>query len=381
MDLPPRHPALLPAGLRDLLPPDAQTEAASVETLMAVFASHGYARVKPPLMEFEDNLLAGAGAATADQTFRIMDPDSHRMMALRADHTPQVARIAATRLVNAPRPLRLSYAGQCMRVRGQRDTDRQVPQAGIELIGADNAAADAEAMLVAAEALGAIGLKHLSLDLTLPTLAPALLDEAGITGQPRGALARALDRKDAAGVAEQGGTLAPMLTGLLQAAGPAHAALAALERASLPAALRTLAARLAEVVMLLHAQAPRLRLTIDPLEFRGFRYHTGIAMTVFAPGRHEELGRGGRYLSSDGEPATGVTLFADAVLRAAPTPTPRLSIFVPVGTDPAVARALRGRFATVAGLDFCDPRDEAIRLGCTHVLENGVPRSISKRVG
>ncbi len=108
-DLP--HPALLPAGLRDLLPPEAETKAAAVETLMEVFASHGYQRVKPPLLEFEDSLLAGSGAAVAEQTFRLMDPDSQRMMGLRADTTPQVARIATTRLAHAPRPLRLSYAG------------------------------------------------------------------------------------------------------------------------------------------------------------------------------------------------------------------------------------------------------------------------------
>ncbi len=130
------NPALLPAGLRDLLPPEAETEAAAVETLMEVFAQHGYERVKPPLLEFEDSLFAGSGAAVAEQTFRLMDPDSQRMMGLRADTTPQVARIATTRLARAPRPLRLSYAGQCLMVRGsQLAPDRQIAQAGIELIG------------------------------------------------------------------------------------------------------------------------------------------------------------------------------------------------------------------------------------------------------
>src|SRR6201746_2803217 len=113
-DLPP-NPALLPAALRDLLPPDAETEASSVEALMDVFAAHGYQRVKPPLLEFEDSLLAGSGSAVAEQTFRLMDPDRQRMMGLRADTTPQVARIATARLANAPRPLRLSYSGQCLR--------------------------------------------------------------------------------------------------------------------------------------------------------------------------------------------------------------------------------------------------------------------------
>src|ERR1700742_1495047 len=132
------HRALLPAGLRDLLPPDAETEAASVEALMEVFAAHGYQRVKPPLLEFEDSLLAGSGAAVAEQTFRLMDPDSQRMLGLRADTTPQVARMANTRLREAPRPLRLSYAENCLRVRGtQLAPDRQVSQAGIELIGSD----------------------------------------------------------------------------------------------------------------------------------------------------------------------------------------------------------------------------------------------------
>jgi len=366
-DAAPPHPALLPAGLRDLLPPDAETEAASVEAMMGVFASHGYARVKPPLLEFEESLLSGAGAALADQVFRIMDPDSHRMMAIRADMTPQVARIAATRLAGAPRPLRLSYAGQCIRTRVLRETDRQVAQAGIELIGADSAQADAEAMLVAAEALLALGVQRLSLDLTLPTMAPALLDASHVSGPARQALARALDRKDIAAVAEHGGAMAPMLAELVLAAGPAEGALAALEKADLPAPQRALAARLGEVVALLRARAPNLRLTIDPLEFRGFRYHTGIAVTVFAPSRHEEMGRGGRYLSADGEPATGVTLFADAILRAAPPPSLKRTILVS-GDGSALRQA---GFATVSSLGVEISVAEAKRLSCTHVLLDG----------
>ena len=209
------HRALLPAGLRDLLPPDAETEAGSVEALMEVFAAHGYQRVKPPLLEFEDSLLAGSGAAVAEQTFRLMDPESQRMMGLRADTTPQVARIATTRLAQAPRPLRLSYAGQCLRVRGsQLAPDRQIAQAGIELIGCDNPVADAEIVLVGAEALASAGLMRTSFDLTLPTLVPVLLDDAGITGATRATLARALDRKDAASVARDGGSLASTLTEL-----------------------------------------------------------------------------------------------------------------------------------------------------------------------
>src|SRR3546814_8738688 len=85
---------LLPAGLQDVLPPLAAHESAVVERLIACFQAQGYERVKPPLLEFEEALLTGAGAAVASQTFRLMDPVSQRMMGLRADMTPQVARIA-----------------------------------------------------------------------------------------------------------------------------------------------------------------------------------------------------------------------------------------------------------------------------------------------
>ncbi|MGH7119039.1 MAG: ATP phosphoribosyltransferase regulatory subunit [Acetobacteraceae bacterium] len=366
-DLPP-HPALLPAGLCDLLPPEAEREARAVADVMGVFAAHGYQRVKPPMVEFADSLFAGSGAAVAEQTFRLVDPDSQRMLGLRADITPQIGRIAATRLAGAPRPLRLCYAGQCLRVRGTEIApDRQIGQAGIELIGSMSPAADAEIVVVGAEALAAIGIVRACFDLTLPPLAPALIEIAGIAGPERQALAHALDRKDAAAVARHGGALAGTLTSLLLAAGPADRALAALAAARLPQAAASLAEQLAATVAAIRALQPALRVTVDPLEFRGFRYHTGVSMTIFTPGRTEELGRGGRYLSGEHEPATGLTLYSDALLRVAPPPPERALVYLAVNADPKAAVRLRAAgYATVAALE--EGEDQARRLGCTHIL-------------
>lgn len=366
----PPNPALLPAGLSDLLPPDAEREAVLVELLAETFARHGYERVKPPLLEFEDSLFAGSGAAVADQTFRLMDPVSQRMMGLRADTTPQVARIAATRLRHFQRPLRLSYAGQVLRVRGsQLAPARQLPQAGIELIGVDSAAADAEVAAVAAEALGALGLHDISLDITLPRLTPVLLDAMDVSGEARLRLARALDRKDLAAVTELGsvvGMPSQVLPMLLAAAGPADGALAALEAAPLPSAARSIADHATAVVAAIRALVPNLRITVDPVEFRGLRYHTGVAFTVFGPGLSGELGRGGRYLSGE-EQATGMSLYPDALLRAVlPRPT-RPRVFLPAGTSPSAAASLHAQgFATVRSLSAADT---ARGLRCTHTLD------------
>lgn len=365
------NPALLPAGLADVLPPHAETEARAVEAMAGIFASHGFQRVKPPLLEFEEGLLSGSGAATAEQTFRLMDPVSQRMMGLRADITPQVARIAATRLATAPRPLRLSYSGQVLRVRGgQQNPARQFAQAGIELIGPDSHEADGEVIAVGIEALAAIGVTDVTVDLTLPTMAGLLVDGAGLPDGAAARLFRALDRKDAAAVAQQAGSLAPLLAQLLQAAGPAARALEMLARAPLPAPCRALADRAAATVAAVLARAPAVSLTLDPLEFRGWRYHRDIAFAFYARITGGVLGRGGRYLSLGNEPATGLTLYPDNVLQAAPARAARERAYLPWGFDAAAAARLRaGGFATIAALGpGAEPEAEARRLSCTHIL-------------
>ncbi|HET9146757.1 MAG TPA: ATP phosphoribosyltransferase regulatory subunit [Acetobacteraceae bacterium] len=366
--------ALLPAGFADVLPPDAEIEGRLVATLLEGFGSHGYQQVKPPLLEFEATLLTGSGAAVAEQTFRLMDPESQRMMGLRADITPQIARIASTRLAEAARPLRLSYSGQCLLVRGsQLAPERQVAQGGIELIGPDLPQADAEIVLVAVAALAAVGVTHISVDLTMPPLIPALIAHAGLKPEQQGHLSRALDRKDAACIAAEAGPMASLLLALLNAAGAADAALAALGSMELPEAVRPMARRLADTVAAIRAVYPRLQLTIDPVEFRGYRYHTGIAVTIFALNSQAELGRGGRYLCDGEEPATGITLYPDTIKDVAPKPRLRPRLFLPAGTPPELAGAMREQgYAAMTGfMPAADPAAEAERLGCTHFWRDG----------
>ena len=381
------HPALLPTGMHDLLPPEAEAEAQVVARLMATLAAHGYQRVKPPLVEFEETLLAGAGATMASATFRTMDPGSHRMIGVRADMTPQIARIAATRLGDAPRPLRLSYAGQVLRVKGSEiRPERQIGQVGAELIGAAGPAADVEAIVIAAAGLAALGVPRLSVDITLPTLVSAVAEAYGIVGEPAAALRAALDHKDAAAVAATAGEGGNLLGRLLAAAGPAKSALAALDRLKLPPRARAERLRLGVVLDGLAAAAPDLKVTVDPVENRGFEYHTGISFTFFAGsaaacGSGGELGRGGRYQAGDPaapEPATGFTLYTDTILRTLPDmPAPR-RLLLPLGTDRSHAGALHGRgWITVAALEpAADWRAEARRLACSHVLVDGEPLAL-----
>lgn len=375
---------LLPAGLRDVLPPEADQEASVIQRLMAVCAACGYRTVKPPLVEFEDSLLAGSGAAMGPSMFRVMDPVSQRMLALRADMTLQIARIAATRLKKLSRPLRLSYAGEVLRVKGDElRPERQFGQVGAELIGSDSPTADAEAVLLAAEALEAVNVRNLSVDLSSPRLAPAIIAAAGLDGEAAGRVRAALDRKEQSAVKRLARGAGPTLIELLKASGPADAVLKTLARLDLPEEAEAEARRLAEVVSLIRAAAPKLSLTIDPVEMRGFEYHTGLCFTLFARRVRGEIGRGGRYLAGEalapgsGESSTVFTLYMDSIMRALPEAEAAKRLFLPFGTPAATARTWReSGWITIAGLEAGDAAAEAKRLACTHVLVDGAPRDI-----
>jgi len=370
---------LLPEGLRDLLPPDADNEAAVESGIMALFRLHGYERVAPPLVEFEESLASGMSAAVLSQSFRVMDPVSQRMMAVRADMTPQIGRIAATRLVHAPAPLRVSYGGTVLRVRGsQLRPQREFRQVGLELIGSSAIAADAEVMLIAAEALRSIGLSDLTMDLTMPPLVPAVLAALEGDADMAARLRAALDRKDAPAVVAAGGRAGETLAALLAAAGPYPAARARLAAVALPEQAAVARARLLDVAAAVARGMPDLGLTIDPVENRGFEYHTGVSFSLFARGVRAELGTGGRYIvdvpgAAAPLPSTGFTLFLDSLCRAAPPPAGPRRIYLPPDTGDAEARALRGKgFATVRGLESSgDAVAEARRLKCTHVWWRG----------
>ncbi len=378
------HRGLLPAGLADLLPPDAAREARAIDLAIERFAAFGYERVKPPLVEFEESLLGGPGAALGPQTFRLMDPVSQRMMGVRPDMTVQVARIAVTRLKHEPRPLRLSYGGNVIRVRGSAlKPERQFAQVGTELIGVDTAEADAEAVLLAVDALRAIGVAGLTVDLNLPTLVAAVAAGLKLTADPLRRLRHALDRKDEAAVAKALGDKsdkkgADLFVGLLRAAGPAERGIAQLTGLKLPAAGAAEAARLAEVVKLVHAADPDLPLTVDPVEYRGLEYQTGVSFSVFALKGRQELARGGRYSAGypeDGvsEPATGFTVYMDAVLAASDATAQPPRLYLPQGIawrDAATWQA-RGYAVVRAVVAVAEPRAEAKRLNCSHALIDG----------
>lgn len=369
---------LLPAGCYDLLPPIARQESELSSVLLSVFESFGYEQVSPPLLEYSENLL-GTSAELSPQVFRVMDPMTHKVMGLRTDITPQIARIAKSRLLESPRPLRLSYNGLILRMQGERlDGNRQLRQTGIELIGAASPEADAEIIMVAATALKAAGIKALSIDLNLPGIVAALLATEKLGNDTLQTLMEAIAHKDTATVRTLPVKCKDILIRLMECAGPATAALKAMDKLKLPESARRQCRELREVVSLLAAAKENWTLTVDPTEKRGLGYHSGISFSMFVPGASCEVGRGGRYLIEGGEgardgQATGFTLYVETLRNLLPAPKAGKRVLVSGGIGAAGLEKLRkqGYVAVNALLEYGSGAEEAKRLGCGYIFKNG----------
>jgi len=356
---------LLPEGLEDRLPQSAAAAARIERDCMAVMGAHGYDRVRPPLVEFEKSMAQRMHGLRTRDMFRFVDPKSLRTLGLRSDITAQVGRIAATGLANAPRPLRLCYSGQVMKITGdQLDPRRENLQIGAELIGRDCAAAAGEIVDLAITALETAGATGISVDFTLPDLVDTLASSTfPLADDQREAVRRELDAKDAGGLKQAGGeAYLPLLfaTGEFEDAAEKLAAIA--DDGALATRIEGLRAIAARV-------AGRARLTLDPSERHGFEYQSWFGFTLYAESVRGALGRGGTYLiGGSDEPATGFSLYSEELVEAVKANEDLgAKLFLPLGHDRDAARKLRlGGWRTVEALSDAD---DAATLGCSHVLD------------
>lgn len=374
---------LLPSGCYDSLPPYARQESELSYALLSVFESFGYEQVSPPLLEYSDNLLAGRGNALSSQIFRVMDSTSHKVMGIRADITLQIARIATSRLAHAPRPLRLCYNGLVMRMNGEQlKNNRQLRQTGIELIGVSSPEADAEVIIVAAEALNKAGINKISIDLNLPGIVGTLLATEKLDEAQAQTLLSVIAHKDVSTIRLMNFSYRDSLIGLLQSAGAADGALSAIDRLDLPDSARRQCQDLRQVVEILKARQNSTKnenweITIDATESRGVGYHSGISFSIFVSGVSAEVGRGGRY-KIQGETAqtdieaTGFTLYVENLLEILPQPERKKRIFVSEGISTANTEKLHSQgFVIIYALSEYGRGDyEAKRLGCGWIYKN-----------
>lgn len=304
---------LLPENVEDVLPPQAWHMEDMRRALLDLFRSRGYQLVIPPLMEYVDSLLTGVGADLDLKTFKLVDRLTGRLMGVRADITPQVARIDAHLLAgNAVN--RLCYAGSVLHTLSDGfHRSREPIQIGAELYGEAGVEADLEILTLLLQGLGVCGVKTLQLDIGHVGIYRALAQEAGLSGATEHQLFGALQAKD-------GSAVAALTAGLPAALREAFSALPQLygdrsmlveARARLPR-LAAIDAAL-DTLEMIDRNLGEIGAAYDLAELRGYGYHCGVVFAAYTGGRSHAIAQGGRYdevgrVFGQARPATGFSL-------------------------------------------------------------------------
>ena len=338
---------LLPENIADVLPSEARKIEELRRAMLDNFRLYGYELVMPPLLEYVDSLLTGAGKDTDLRTFKLVDQMSGRMLGLRADMTTQVARIDA-HLLNRDSVTRLCYAGSVLHTRpsGLHAT-REPLQIGAEIYGHAGLEADAEIQELALASLAMAGFPEVRLDLSHVGVVHAILEHDDTARKDEASLYALLRAKDTPGVDAISRAYAPATRAALLALPNLYGDIDVLARAravlpDLPGVTRALA----ELAALAGSALGRAEIAIDLADLRGYAYESGAMFALYVPGLPNAVARGGRYdhvgeAFGRARPATGFSLDLRELARLLPTAERKHSIRAPWGNAPE----LRDRIA------------------------------------
>lgn len=291
----------LPRGVSDLLPEAAAKIGSIEDRLLRVFELWGFRRVITPRLEYEDVLATGMGDELKGKTYRFDDRQSGRLLALPPDITPQIARIAATRMASLPLPHRISYSERVLRqTEIQAGRNREIFQTGVELIGLDSPEADAEMIVMTAEAMQVLGLDNFTIDLGQVEFCQGVFQASGLAGEPLQQLREAVSRKDSSAVASllRENPVSPDSAREISALPRLFGGRDVLKTAQgIVANARSLAAleNMRQVLDILDIHGIADFISIDLGETRGLDYHSGITFEGFVAGFGEPVCSGGRY--------------------------------------------------------------------------------------
>ena len=331
---------LLPEHIADVLPSEARKIEELRRLMLDNFRLYGYELVMPPLLEYVESLMTGAGQDTELRTFKLVDQISGRMLGLRADMTTQVARIDA-HLLNRATVTRLCYAGSVLHTRPSGlHTTREPLQIGAEIYGHAGLEADAEIQELALASLALAGFTDVRLDLSHVGVLRAILAEDANAARDEAALYLLLRAKDVPGLELQTAGYAPAVRAALLALPNLYGDVDVLKRARdvLPD-LPGIGKALAELAALAASAIGRADVAIDLADLRGYQYESGAMFAVYVPGLPNAVLRGGRYdhvgeAFGRARPATGFSMDLRELARLLPTAERKHSIRAPWGNAP-----------------------------------------------
>ncbi len=381
---------LLPDGITESLPEDAEKNEALRRQLLDLYATWGYRLVMPPLVEYLESLRAGMGTQLDLQTFKITDQLNGRMMGIRADITPQVARMDAHRLSKGDAKAavnRLCYIGTVLRTRSaQQGGSRSPVQVGAEIFGHAGVESDYEIISLMLETLNSIKITNIILDMGHIGVANGIAEHVGLSTFQRADYFDMLARKSIPEIqtwvaSENIDTVnsnmlmeLPLLNGSPEIIETAQSKLKAAG-----SKVQEALAHLKLITKIVTANFPELVLNIDLAEMRGYSYHTGITYAAYQAGRGDAIAHGGRYdgigeAFGNSRPAIGfsadLSMLAALVEDNSPSNNANNAIAAPAKTDKKLSELIVSlRSQGEAVIRQLEGQSQSNSLGCNRKIE------------
>lgn len=386
---------LLPEGIEEILPPRAEQLEATLRRLFDLFSSWGYELVMPPFIEYLESLLTGTGNDLNLQTFKLTDQLTGRMMGLRSDMTPQVARIDA-HCLKRDVPSRLCYMGTVLRTLPPSHGGNRTPmQVGAELYGHAGIESDAEVLRLMVRTLQTAGIGHVWLDLGHVGIFRGLAQQANLDAECEAQLFDALQRKAKPEIEAllEARALPATMHDMLMSLADLHGDAAVLDRATSLLAeadepVHQALANLRQIADLV-AGLPDATIHFDLAELRGYHYHTGMVFAAFVPGQGQAIAQGGRYddigkVFGRSRPATGFSTDLKTVLSLVDAKEAEVrGIFAPVSAESGLEQAVEALRVSGERVIRALPGQQggAAEMGCDRelVLKSGKWQPVTLR--
>ena len=368
---------LLPEGFRDSLPELATKENRVNSTFIKLMEINGFLLVKPPLLEFESSLFFLLDDNEDANSFRVLDPISQKMMGIRSDITVQIARISCGSLVELPRPLKVCYSGEVLRVNNNNlNLSRQSTQIGSEIIGIEQNDCENEIITLMIESLNCLRIKNFFINFTMPTLISAIVKDFKLSKTDLEFVRDRFNNKNSDGLEKISKRLKIISDALIDSVGDAKVNLKKLKKIKFTKKIKLEIQSFIKIISRIIKDFPCLKILIDPLEIDESNYHTGIAFKVFSE-NFKELFSGGNYKVSD-ENCIGFSGFTESLLLESLI-TKKLikKILIPKYFDPKLKKNLQKKgfftFQAIKKLNKQQIKTEANKQECNYYFfENNI---------
>ena len=360
---------LLPEGFKVLLPERAHKEEDLSREILDLFFKNGYLLVKTPMVEYEDNISQNTLKSAHNQSFLLMEPETKKILVLRSDITPQVAKLACTKLKHYPRPIRFAYSGEVIRnSKNNYKSERQFKQIGVELIGGPPANSMVEILNISVSSLYQINIKNISIDFSLPSIFRLIDKNFNLHLKSNEPIKNAIENKNPVLIKNK---KHEYIKGLILMAGTVEEAQKVYKKYKFPKAIDNILKQFFKLISIIKRNNKNCSITLDITEGSSFLEYFNFGFKIYNKDNSKHIAIGGDYKFNNDELGLGMTFLVSPLLSST-SYKKKIKVYVPYNLKTKEIKNKKNIIIIKELFPKKNPISEAKKQECNFILnKNG----------